>query len=100
MSGKLVAQMPHPPFSRRTAWDRSENPLTALLHEARRSGRPLVDLTESNPTRCAIANTEHLIALLGNPRGTSYAPHALGHSLARAAVAQFFLDRGLPADPE
>lgn len=92
--------MPQPPFSRRTAWDRSDNPLTVLLHEARRSGRSLVDLTESNPTRCAIANTDQFLALLGHPRGTSYAPHALGHALARTAVARFFQDRGLPADPE
>lgn len=86
-------------FSRRTAWDRSENRLTTLLHEVRSSGRTLVDLTESNPTRCGIAPTEHLIALFGNARGTSYAPHALGHPVARAAVAQFFAERGLPADP-
>jgi alanine-synthesizing transaminase len=92
--------MPHPHFSHRTAWDRSDNPLTVLLHEARRSGRSLVDLTESNPTRCAIANTDHLIALLGHPRGSSYAPHALGHFGARNAVAQLFQDRGLPAYPE
>ncbi len=87
-------------FSRRTAWDRSENPLTALIQEARRSGRELVDLTESNPTRCAIAETDSLISLLGHPRGSSYAPNALGHPAARAAVAQFFADRGLPADPD
>jgi aspartate/methionine/tyrosine aminotransferase len=86
-------------FSRRTAWDRSENHLTELLHEVRRSGRHLVDLTESNPTRCAIANTEQLIALFGHSRGMSYSPHALGHPLARSAVAQFFAERGLPADP-
>jgi alanine-synthesizing transaminase len=85
-------------FSRRTAWDRSENRLTTLLNEARNSGRPLVDLTESNPTRCNIANTEHLITLFGHSRGTSYAPQALGHPLARAAVARFFTERGLPAD--
>lgn len=96
----LAAPMPHVHFSQRTAWDRSENHLTELLHEVRRSGRHLVDLTESNPTRCGIANTERLIALFGHPRGTSYAPQALGHPLARAAVAQFFADRGLPADPQ
>jgi len=91
--------MAHVHFSRRTAWDRSENRLTTLLNDARSSGRLLVDLTESNPTRCNIANTEHLIALFGHSRGTSYAPQALGHPIARAAVAQFFTERGLPADP-
>lgn len=92
--------MTPPHFSRRTGWDRSENPLATILHQARRSGRPLVDLTESNPTRCHIANTDRLIALLGHPRGSSYVPHALGHPVARASVAQLFADRGLPADPD
>lgn len=95
----LAAPMPPVHFSRRTDWDRSENHLTKLLHEVRRSGRHLVDLTESNPTRCGITSTDRLIALLGHPRGTAYAPQALGHPQARSAVAQFFIDRGLPADP-
>lgn len=92
--------MAHVHFSRRTAWDRSENRLTTLLHEVRSSGRSLVDLTESNPTRCRIAPTDHLLALFGHPRGTAYAPHALGHPIARAAVAKFFTERGLPANSE
>ncbi len=92
--------MSHPHFSQRTGWDRSDNRLSELLQEVRREGRQLVDLTESNPTRCAIADTTQLLALLGHPRGTSYTPHALGVSSARLAVAQFFRDRGLPADPE
>jgi aspartate/methionine/tyrosine aminotransferase len=96
----LAALMPHVHFSRRTAWDRSENSLTELLHEVRRSGRELVDLTESNPTRCGIVNTEQLIALFGHPRGTSYTPQALGHPEARAAVAKYLVDRGLPADSD
>ncbi|MBK9258389.1 MAG: pyridoxal phosphate-dependent aminotransferase [Polyangiaceae bacterium] len=87
-------------FSRRTAWDRSENPLATLIRDARRSGRPLVDLTESNPTRCNIVNTDHLIALFGHPRGSAYEPHALGHPVAREAVARYFAERGLPADPD
>lgn len=92
--------MTHVHFSRRTAWDRSENQITTLLNEVRASSRSLMDLTESNPTRCGLASTDHLIALFGHPRGTSYAPHALGHPLARAAVAQYFNERGLLADTE
>lgn len=95
---KLPVPMPPSYFTRRTAWDRSENAFTRLLHDMRHAGRTLVDLTESNPTRCAIAKTEHLVASLGHPRGSSYAPEALGHPIAREAAARFFADRGLPAD--
>jgi aspartate/methionine/tyrosine aminotransferase len=92
--------MTSPPFSRRTAWDRSETPFTRQLARARRrSGRPLVDLTESNPTRCGLGGAE-LVSLLGHPRGAVYAPVALGHFGARAAVAAYYADRGLVASPD
>jgi len=89
-----------PRFSPRTAWDRTENPLTTLLAAAKRESKDLVDLTESNPTRAGIVDTKPLIALLGHERGTSYAPMPLGHPRARAAVAKYFRERGLPARDE
>jgi aspartate/methionine/tyrosine aminotransferase len=88
-----------PPFSHRTAWDRSENALSRELARARAEGRRLVDLTESNPTRVGLGGAD-LVPLLGDPRGAAYAPAALGHPAARAAVARYYADRGLavPAD--
>jgi alanine-synthesizing transaminase len=83
-----------PRFTRRTAWDRSENPLARELARARAAGRPLADLTESNPTRCGFGGDE-LVELLGHPRGAAYAPVALGLPEARAAVARYYADRGL-----
>lgn len=83
-----------PPFSRRTAWDRSDNALSQLLAEARAAGRALVDLTEGNPTRVGLGGAE-LVPLLGHPRGAAYAPAALGHAAAREAVARYYAERGL-----
>ena len=87
--------MKKPLFSERTAWDLSENDLARDLGAARGEGRALVDLTESNPTRAGLADTEALVALLGHPRGASYAPLSLGHPSARAAVAGYYGSRGL-----
>jgi hypothetical protein len=87
--------MKKPLFSERTSWDLSENDLTRDLGAARGEARALVDLTESNPTRAGLADTEGLVALLGHPRGAAYAPLALGHPTARAAVAAYYADRGL-----
>ncbi len=88
-----------PRFSRRTAWDRSENALSRELARARAEGRALVDLTESNPTRVGLGGA-HLLPLLGDPRGAAYAPVALGHPAARAAVARYYEERGLAAAAE
>jgi alanine-synthesizing transaminase len=86
--------MKSPPFSFRTTWDRSENPLTLEIAAARATGRPLVDLTEGNPTRCGLGGPE-LVALLGHPRGAAYAPAALGHPDARTAVSRYYRDRSI-----
>jgi hypothetical protein len=83
-----------PPFSRRTGWDRSDNAFTRELAEARAAGRPLLDLTESNPTRAGLGGA-HLVPLLGHPRGAAYSPAALGHPAARAAVSAYYAERGL-----
>lgn len=89
--------MTEPRFSSRTAWDLSENRFARELTEAKASGRALVDLTESNPTRIGLGETAPLIALLGHPRATAYSPVALGHAEARGAVARYYADRGLSA---
>jgi len=89
--------MKKPLFSKRTSWDLSENDLARDLGAARGQGRALVDLTESNPTRAGIADNEALVALLGHPRGAIYAPIALGHEIARAAVVGYYAERDLAA---
>jgi alanine-synthesizing transaminase len=86
-------------FSSRTSWDRTENPLASAIAEARAAGRPLIDLTESNPTRCEIADLGPAIRKLGDPRGAAYAPEPLGHPLARAAVAAYYAAKGATVDP-
>jgi alanine-synthesizing transaminase len=86
-------------FSSRTSWDRTENPLAAAVAEARAAGRPLIDLTESNPTRCEIADLAPAIRKLGDPRGATYAPEPLGHPTARAAVAAYYAAKGASVDP-
>jgi len=85
-------------FSARTTWDRTPNRLAAALQEVQSSARPVLDLTESNPTRAAIIDTTPLIAELGHPRGTAYEPEPLGHATARKAIAGYYASRGVTVD--
>src|SRR5262245_7279605 len=81
-------------FSRRLAWDTPANPLALLLDERRRQRAPLIDLTESNPTRVDIEYPAgELCAALADPRATLYepTPHGLPH--ARRAVADYYKER-------
>lgn len=72
--------------------------MAEVLDELRTQGRALVDLTESNPTRCGFPSTAALVAELGDARGTEYAPHPLGHREAREAIAAHHRARGHDVD--
>jgi alanine-synthesizing transaminase len=88
-------------LSRRTAWDLAANALADRLEAARAAGGPLLDLTESNPTRAGLAwPEERLQAALSRPGVAGYQPEPLGAPAAREAVAAYLADRGCPAPPE
>lgn len=97
----MVAPPSDPPsFSRRATWDLRDNRLASSVRAVRARGGTLLDLTESNPTRAGIVDLAPLVARLGHSRGVSYAPEALGARPARVAVARYYDDRGLVANPD
>ncbi len=82
-------------FSGRSAWDRTPNPIARLLEEKRAHGRTVLDLTESNPTRCGFEYPEAEIrGALSDPRGMTYEPDPRGLLEAREAVARYYADLG------
>lgn len=86
-------------LSSRTSWSRGASPWFDAVTRARASGRALVDLTESNPTRSGLGDREDEIALLGDARGVRYAPDACGMLEARGAVARYYAERGRRVAP-
>ena len=61
-------------LSSRTAVDLAPNRLAQALAEARRERRPVLDLTESNPTRAGFEYPQDLLASLAHPRALTYSP--------------------------
>jgi aspartate/methionine/tyrosine aminotransferase len=87
-------------FARRARWDLSPNPLAIALDAARRAGRPIVDLTESNPTRCGFEYpAARILGALADPRSLVYEPSPFGLPGAREAVGAWYAARGLAVDP-
>ena len=87
-------------FSSRTNWPLTLNRLSRAIEELRRRGLPLLDLTESNPTRCGFAfDTHAILEALANPRALSYEPDPRGLLPARQAVASYYAERGIALDP-
>jgi aspartate/methionine/tyrosine aminotransferase len=87
-------------FARRTAWHDQPNRFTQALDARRRSGQPVFDLSESNPTRCGFDYPHWLLDALPDPRALDYAPEARGLRSAREAVSAYYAARGERADPD
>lgn len=82
-------------FSSRLHWDLRPNRLAALLDAKRRAGAPVLDLTESNPTRAGFDYPrDPILSALADPRALLYEPLAAGSVAARAAVAAWYAGRG------
>jgi aspartate/methionine/tyrosine aminotransferase len=89
-----------PPLSRRASWDLAANRIAGRLEALRDAGAPLLDLTESNPTRCGLAwPADVLGAALAHPDVASYDPAPRGLAPARDAVAAYLAAHGARVDP-
>jgi alanine-synthesizing transaminase len=87
-------------FASRTDWSLTPNRLSRLLEERRRQGLPILDLTESNPTRCGFNfDAEKLVGALADPRSLTYEPDPRGLLAARCAVAGYYAERGIQLVP-
>jgi aspartate/methionine/tyrosine aminotransferase len=84
-------------FSARTDFPRAWNTLAQALAERRTRGLPLLDLTETNPTRVGLPAPEP--DLLATPEALRYAPEPLGLPSAREAVAAYLASRGASVSP-
>lgn len=81
-------------FAGRTKWNLHSNRLSEALARQRAAGRPLRDLTASNPTRCGFHHDQDaVLGALANPASLVYQPNALGLEGARQAVASYYAAR-------
>jgi alanine-synthesizing transaminase len=83
-------------FSDRTAWNLESSKLSEVLAAHRAAGKPLIDLTVSNPTECGFDyRAEEILAALRDPAALRYEPVAAGLVVARAAVVEYYRSHGV-----
>jgi len=82
-------------FSARFPTERSSNRLTLAVQQARAEARPILDLTESNPTRAGFEYPADLLAPLADARGLVYQPCPLGVLETRQAISRDYARRGM-----
>ncbi|MBV9743193.1 MAG: aminotransferase class I/II-fold pyridoxal phosphate-dependent enzyme, partial [Acidobacteriia bacterium] len=87
-------------FSTRFRWDLKPNRITLALVEKRRGGVPVLDLTESNPTRAGLVYPSEILQFFAEERILRYDPAPAGMTEAREAVARYYAKRGIRAEAE
>ena len=65
------------------------------MSDHRAAGRPLLDLTVTNPTAAGIRYPGDILQPLGDVRGSTYQPEPFGLASARQAVAADYARRGI-----
>src|ERR1700674_1470405 len=81
-------------FAKRTNWNLAPNRLSEALAAHRAEGKPLLDLTVSNPTECGFEyDRSAILTALRNPAALSYEPNPRGLESARRAVAGYYAER-------
>jgi alanine-synthesizing transaminase len=88
-------------FSDRTSWNLEPNRLSVALAQHRAAGKPLLDLTVSNPTQCGFNYDRNaILEALAKPEALVYQPDPKGLAFARRAVVAYFAHRGETVSPE
>src|SRR5437762_12117763 len=80
--------------AKRTKCSLAQNRLSEALAMHRSAGKPLLDLTVSNPTECGFEyDGSAILGALSNPAVLSYEPNPRGLEPARRAVAGYYAER-------
>ena len=83
----VAGVVPSIPFSARLTWPAPENALSALRTELRAKATPILDFSESNPTRVGLGASPDELGFLLDPGNARYEPDPRGLPRAREALA-------------
>jgi alanine-synthesizing transaminase len=85
-------------FSNRLPLDLKDNRIYQLIDRVPKEN--LIDLTESNPTKCGFSYPPDILTALSNPAGLSYEPHPFGLPNARKIISNYLGKKGHIVNPE
>ncbi|MCB9772450.1 MAG: pyridoxal phosphate-dependent aminotransferase [Candidatus Omnitrophica bacterium] len=88
-------------FARRTEWELTPNKITGILEDFKKNGQKILDLTESNPTRCGFAYSQNgLLNQLATPDNMLYVPLTQGLLSSRQAIAAYYQNQNIAISPD
>lgn len=87
-------------FSTRFNWQLATNRLALLMAEKQQAAVPVLDLTESNPTRVGFSYpADEMLGALAQSAWLRYEPQPRGLLVARRAVSDYYRARGYTLAP-
>lgn len=89
-----------PRFSCRLPWPARTNALAVLRARRLVAGLPVLDLSESNPSRLGLRHEADILGLFQDLRNLDYAPDPRGLPSAREALSARYATRGTEVGPE
>lgn len=88
-------------FSDRSNWPAAQNEIATLKAALERDGKPILDLTVSNPAQCEFQYLKpELLKPLADAANLRYEPDPHGLLKAREAVSQYYARKGVSVSPE
>jgi alanine-synthesizing transaminase len=87
-------------FSRRSQFEQKQNLLSKLLALQQKKGKKVIDLTESNPTRCHFKYPSSWLKSLSNKENLLYEPDPRGNMDARRAIQKYYSQFNVAVDPK
>ncbi len=88
-------------FSSRTDWNTTPNRLSGLATEKHLRGESIIDLTESNPTKCEFSYPrKEILSAFTEPSVLAYQPEPRGLLSARKAIAEYYAVHRIVITPE
>jgi hypothetical protein len=87
-------------FSSRVPADREPNRIARAVAAVKAAGRPLIDLTVTNPTAVGIDYPDGLLQPLASPHALRSSPQPFGLEASRCAVVRDYSRRGITVAPD
>lgn len=88
-------------FAKRTDWALTSNRIAQALSKLRSANVDVIDLTESNPTRCGFDYpAEEILKPLAAKVNLRYEPQPQGHPEVRAVIAHYYQTKGFEVPAE
>ena len=87
-------------FSQRTSWELSSNQITSVVDHLKKENQGILNLTESNPTKCGFRYSKRILKSLYDKKNFIYAPDAQGALEARRAICEYYKTKHLHVEPD